>query len=821
MSTYQATNACCWRNGSYIPGTTSDIRQGVYSTYGECVGVMVFDSISIRNTYASYYPTSASIALYRTGSGAYGSALPMYLYAGNQTGIPAVSSSTNVSATRPSKVTSAYSYTITAGQGAKSVAISTALIDSLGSGTSNCLFIDAGSSTANYMSFTGRNDLTKIVLTINWASRTTACGAPTSCSVNATLAEGNVTLSWSGASSGTNNAISSYEIQYSESSNNSTWGSWTALTTVTTTATSGSVAVSPPTTRGYYRRFQVRTRGAAGSSYYSGWKISTNSVRKNTLPTAPTSFSASPTTYNNQNVTLSWSGAVAGTSAIKQYNIEHCTSANGTTWSSWSTHSTVTSSSTSGSKVVTPTTVAGTYTKYRIRITDTLNAVSSYKESNSIYAAITACGAPTTCSLNSSLAENAVTLSWSGATSGAGNTISSYEIQYSESSDGTTWGSWSALSTVNSTATSGSLSVNPSSTRGYYRRFQVRTRGTAGSSYYSTWKISTNNVRKNTLPTAPTSFVATPAIYEANNISLSWSGAVAGTSPIKQYVLQKSTSTDAVNWATYETITTILSDATSGSYETLATTVAGTYTRYRINVADTLGAVSSYVVSNYVKKNSPPAVPSISAPKANSATYNTTPRFLITTGTEPDGQLQSVFVRIGTNSWQDSVNNPERFSQNGYLNNGIKTIYQGEAQNIGSITATFKCLDENIQSASAEVSRSFTILSSPFETIVPNATKVQAAHIKTIRTAVNTIRNYYGLAPVVWKEEIIVGKTQVKNWPYHIKEIIDAIEPVINFINQFDQTIIFDVPDFDWLPLGSSRPKAEVMNQIQNLILSL
>ena len=113
MSTYQATNACCWRNGSYIPGTTSDIRQGVYSTYGECVGVMVFDSISIRNTYASYYPTSASIAIYRTGSGAYGSALPMYLYAGNQTGIPAVSSSTNVSATRPSKVTSAYSYTIT------------------------------------------------------------------------------------------------------------------------------------------------------------------------------------------------------------------------------------------------------------------------------------------------------------------------------------------------------------------------------------------------------------------------------------------------------------------------------------------------------------------------------------------------------------------------------------------------------------------------------------------------------------------------------------------------------------------------------------
>jgi hypothetical protein len=96
---------------------------------------------------------------------------------------------------------------------------------------------------------------------------TTAAGAPTACSVNQTVAEGNVTLSWSGASGGTNNAISSYEIQYSDSSNNSTWGSWTALTTVTTTATSGSVSVAPPTTRGNYRRFQVRTRGVAGASY--------------------------------------------------------------------------------------------------------------------------------------------------------------------------------------------------------------------------------------------------------------------------------------------------------------------------------------------------------------------------------------------------------------------------------------------------------------------------------------------------------------------------------------------------------------------------
>ncbi|MGI6497240.1 MAG: hypothetical protein ACOX0U_00075 [Oscillospiraceae bacterium] len=659
-------------------------------------------------------------------------------------------------------------------------------------------------------------------VTLNYTAYT-ACGAPTSCSVSSTLAEGAVTLSWSGASGGVGNAISSYEIQYSESSNNSSWGSWAALTTVSTTSTSGSVSVSPPSTRGYYRRFQVRTRGTAGSSYYSGWKVSSNTVRKNTLPTAPTSFTASPATYNNENVTLSWSGAAAGTSAIKQYNIEHCTSTNGTAWSSWSTLTTVTTSSTSGSKVVTPTTVAGTYTKYRLSVTDTLGAVSAaYKESNSIYAAITACGAPTACSVSATLAEGNVTLSWSGAGNGAGNTISSYEIQYSESTDGSNWSGWTALTTVTTTATSGSLSVSPSATRGNYRRFQVRTRGTAGADYYSEWKISTTHVRKNTLPTAPTSFHATPAVYEVNIITLAWSGAVAGTSAIQQYVIQRSTSSDGSNWSAYETLVTISSSETSGNYETAASTVSGTYTRYRISVTDTLGAISAYVISGTVKKNSLPAAPIVVAPKTGSATYNAKPRFLITTGTEPDGQTQKVCVKIGTDEWQDSVNNPERFSQSGYLGNSVKIIFRADDDlPAGSVTAVFRCLDEGIASSSSEVICNFTVLAPPFQTITENETKVKVEHIRTIREAVNAVRGYYGLAAANWSENIIAGKTAIKNWPYHILEIRAALEGVITFINQFDTGTGFDVPEVDWLPLGTGRPRAAVMRQIQDLILTL
>ncbi|WKB36401.1 hypothetical protein QS257_04590 [Terrilactibacillus sp. S3-3] len=334
----------------------------------------------------------------------------------------------------------------------------------------------------------------------------------------------------------------------------------------------------------------------------------------------------------------------------------------------------------------------------------------------------------------------------------------------------------------------------------HYRRFRVRTQGTAGENYYSDWTVSSNNVRKNTLPTAPSSFTAQPAIYEVNTVTLTWSGAAPGTSTIKQYVIQQSTSTDGVSWSVYEYVTTILSSATSGTYTATPSSIAGTYTRYRINVTDILGAVSAYVVSNTVKKNSPPATPIIECPLSGSATYNINPRFLITTGAEPDGQAQIVSVKIGSGPWKDSVSNHELFSTSGYLGNGAHTVYKAETMTTGNKTVTFRCLDSDIESPSPEVIRTFTILPSPFETISADMTRVKAAHILTLRTAVNTVRQYYGMAPVSWSEEIVAGKTSIKNWPFHIIEIRKAIEPIITLLNNFDSSSDFDYPDVTWLP---------------------
>lgn len=433
---------------------------------------------------------------------------------------------------------------------------------------------------------------------------------------------------------------------------------------------------------------------------------------------------------------------------------------------------------------------------------------------------ITACGAPTSCSVSPTVGEGNVTLSWSGASDGTNNSITSYEIQYSDSSDNSTWGSWTALTTVTTSATSGSLSVAPPATRGYYRRFQVRTRGSAGASYYSGWKISTNSVRKNIPPEQATVLTASPAVYSTEPVTITWSGATGGTSPIKGYMIASKTSTNNETWTGWTVLEHFDLSASSGSRRVAASNVPGTYTRYGLWTIDTLNVYSSEQVSNSILcVSAASATPIVTAPKDGSATYNHNPRFLISTGSQPNEQV--VCVKIGSGIWQDSVNNPELFSAGGTIWKNTSVIFRAENQIPGVKPITIRCLNQDFTAPSSDVSRTFTLLPSPFETISANETKVKAKHITALRTAANTVRDYYRLPAFSWSEVVMAGKTYVKNWPFHILEIRRALEPVIDLINQFDSGSAFDVPEVIWEPIGNGRPKAAVMNQLQELILAL
>lgn len=319
-------------------------------------------------------------------------------------------------------------------------------------------------------------------LTYTSASVYTSCTAPTSVSVASTnVAPGaSVKLSWSGASAGTNNAITGYHVYRATSAS----GTYSYLSAVSSTSTSSSTTVTAPTTSGsayYYKVYTIGTVSGYNSGASSAYATLTCSCTK---PTAPTSVSVSSTNVKpSATVTLSWSGASAGTNnAITGYQIYRATSASGT----YSSLATVSSTSTSGSYSVTAPSSSGSSYYYKIY---TVGTYSSYSPStiSSAYATLTctytAPTAPTSISLSKTavLPSTNVTLSWSGAASGTNNAITSYHIYRSTSSSGT----YTHIATVTTTATSGSTTVASNSSYNssyYYRVYAIGTYSNSGAS---------------------------------------------------------------------------------------------------------------------------------------------------------------------------------------------------------------------------------------------------------------------------------------------------------------------------------------------------
>ena len=87
-----------------------------------------------------------------------------------------------------------------------------------------------------------------------------------------------------------------------------------------------------------------------------------------------------------------------------------------------------------------------------------------------------------------------MTLSWGAGSAGTNNSVTGYDVQQRESSDGSSWGSWATVS--GSPVTGTSLDVTPPGTVGNYYQYRVRTRGSAGIDYYSGWVTSTNTLRR-------------------------------------------------------------------------------------------------------------------------------------------------------------------------------------------------------------------------------------------------------------------------------------------------------------------------------------
>lgn len=152
-------------------------------------------------------------------------------------------------------------------------------------GTTYYLYIHSnnpGIFRARYWPETG--DLSISTMDITY----TKCGAPTEVSINQTITApgGNITLSWSGATSGTSNPISGYKIYY-KYEENPTFNSYNGTIFVSTTQTNGSKIITiPEGNRGKVLYFGVQTIGSV-SGYDSVNITSGVSTKINQLPSQP------------------------------------------------------------------------------------------------------------------------------------------------------------------------------------------------------------------------------------------------------------------------------------------------------------------------------------------------------------------------------------------------------------------------------------------------------------------------------------------------------------------------------------------------------
>jgi hypothetical protein len=259
-------------------------------------GMAFFDFAAIRQTNLTYYPTNVRVRL--KSHVAYGRTVRLWIGQGI--------AKDSFPASNPSPVTDTYLDVACDANGWVEFNTNNAnWLSAIVNDYTTCLYIYKSSSDSDYWECDGAKTANVPELYIDWTIRTTACTAPTSFTVSPSIFETTISLAWSGASGGANNSITGYEIQYSLSADGNTWSGWGAWQTISTASASGSSNDTPGISRGEYEKYQIRTIGSAGASYYSGW-VESPSVRKNRLPNTP-SVNADATNHPESTYTISWS----------------------------------------------------------------------------------------------------------------------------------------------------------------------------------------------------------------------------------------------------------------------------------------------------------------------------------------------------------------------------------------------------------------------------------------------------------------------------------------------------------------------------------
>lgn len=530
---------------SITSGSNTDKKGGTYVTFGSITsdtGVVQNGEVTSASLYISSFKTYSSTFYLDV------------LYGGNS-GDYVANTSTMVSNSTVHSSTEALE------------AFSEKLLTS--SVSTITLGVVATSGTGNKINF--RTGCT-ITLTINYENKYGPCTAPTSVSLASTTVDAgaSTTLSWSGATAGKNNPIRGYVIYRSTSASSG----YTELANTTST----SYSVTAPSTMGSKYYYKVATLNTIDGSQYLSTVYATLTARTYTACTAPTAVSVSSTgVAPGAIVTLSWSGAAAGTNnAITGYQVYRATSATGT----YSLLSSVTSTATSGSTTVSAPTTSGSSYCYKVLTVGTKSGYNSGQSSQyaTLTCTFTAPSAPSTVTIGGStsayaLSGSTITLAWSGATAGTNNAITGYNIYQN-----------GALYVEGLASNVTSQSVDVSTAAGDIVSYTVVSLGAYANSVASVARM----VYTYSHPSAPTSVSISNFTPDAGtDVTLSWSGAAAGSyNAIASYNIYRATSASG----SYALLTNVTSTEASGSCTLTAPTTMGSSYYYKVQ---TVGVRSS------------------------------------------------------------------------------------------------------------------------------------------------------------------------------------------------------------------------------------
>lgn len=282
---------------------------------------------------------------------------------------------------------------------------------------------------------------------------------------------------------------------------------------------------------------------------------------------------------------------------------------------------------------------------------------------------------------------------------------------------------------------------------------------------------------------------------------LSWSGAGAGTgNPITGYEVRRAATADG---------TYFLVDTTTNAYlDVAAPSVQGGMYYFKVK---TLGTASGYdsdlsTAVASLKGNSKPAAPALTGPKASRTIYNSRPRALLTVGADPDGHQQTISVPGYT------------ASTTGSLAAGKKIVLRKNtalAAGAASVDATATDTEGGV-STTASVNFNYAVPAHTNYPIVAGSTLIKASDINELRTMINNIRLYYGMAAYAWAETVTAGTTSIGGWRAHVYELRAAINQIITLVNGWDTaSTTHNITAPTWISIPTNVPAKDVMDQIR------